>query len=327
MERELTVQQLHPELALMRDRHPDLEDVHPKFLVPLEAEDTYEDFELEPPKENEPTYRALARVGIENFTEQDKVPTPLTPEGLVDVPALIELVKSIVGERAWEAPFFDIHHLYWPCADYENDVDEDEFLDGEGMGYSDDDREVIAVRKRFRELEQNKIGVPRIFHDVVHAITLPPTMPSLEIMKREIRKERCNQHLYRVANKAVSIQESLGRMKPIYNQKGSFRGYHDSKEKRTYDSESKLRQMERRKKAFITQIFKAYKNGIIDLSDIAPLEYVDRKVLEDNIKDVVGILDDGMTVIHRKRVLKVDLEILHIAKASYRKGVDLAKAA
>lgn len=323
MERELSAHELmQRELERLRKDRPELENVHPKFLVePIEQ---VEILELDEPAEHD-SLRAMARIGIENFNEQDKVPTPLTAEGLVDVPALIELVKKVVGERAWEAPFFDVHHLYWPCASYEDIGEPENFLDG--AEYTVDELSDLEVMKRFRALEQNKIGVPRIFHDVVHAITLPPTMPSLEIMRREIRKEQRNQYLFRVANEAIAIHESLGRVRPIYNQKEKLVGYHDFKYKRTYSSQNKLRQMERRKQAFLKQILVAYKNGVIDLSDIAPLEYVDRRVLEENMKGIVDALDDGMISIRNKRVMQVDLQIRPIAKSTYKKGEPLPQAA
>lgn len=323
MERELSLPTKQEQLVAIRTAHPELENVHPKFLVA--QEETEDQFELESPTENERPLRALARIGIENFTDMDKVPTPLTAEGLVDVPALIQLVKDVVGEREWEAPFFDVHHLYWPCASYEDIGDTENFLDS--MEYSTDELDDLEVRKRFRELEQNKIGVPRIFHDVVHAITLPPPMPSLDLMRREIRKEKCNQHLFTVANRVVQIQESQGRIKPIHNKNGDLIGFHDAKERRTYDSQGKLRQIERRKQAFIRQILKSYKNGVIDLSDIAPLEYVDRKTLEERMKDIVEVLDDGMIKIHNKRVLQVDIPIRHVAKTTYMRGAEPPKAA
>lgn len=118
----------------------------------------------------------------------EKLSTPLNANGLVDLDKLIALGKGQVIEGYnWASPFNDVHHLQWP-----------------GMQYDD---ETAAV---FRELVQRKAYVPRIFHNWLHHITLPPSLPSKEVMHHAIQAEQTARAIASTAQLAVRLTRMAG---------------------------------------------------------------------------------------------------------------------
>jgi hypothetical protein len=88
----------------------------------------------------------------------------------VDVPALIDLLKSKVNiDYTWPGPS-DIHHFYWPRVWYPYDHEKGR----------------LNNPSTFRNLSISKGLVPRVFHNWLHEITLPPPVPKLEIMEYRI---------------------------------------------------------------------------------------------------------------------------------------------
>lgn len=53
----------------------------------------------------------------------------------------------------------NIHHIYWPAADYKTDIE-----------------------KEFRELPENKVALCMQEHDEIHRTELPPEKPDRETM-------------------------------------------------------------------------------------------------------------------------------------------------
>lgn len=104
-------------------------------------------------------------------TKAELLPTPLDERGLVDMIGLIALVKTTVAPGYnWESSFVDEHHLQWPDRWYER-----------GEEYSP---------HAFRNLAVSKVRVPRVFHNWVHRITEPPTMPTDDVMRYRIDAQR-----------------------------------------------------------------------------------------------------------------------------------------
>lgn len=97
-----------------------------------------------------------------------KIQTPQDGRGLVVVDELVEQVKAcIANDYEWRFPP-DVHHLYWPREEYES---VEELTDG------------VYPARTFREVGANKILVPRDFHELIHAITVPPDMPAADVMR------------------------------------------------------------------------------------------------------------------------------------------------
>jgi hypothetical protein len=120
----------------------------------------------------------------------EKIETPTDAWGVVDTDQLIRTVMGTVSpEYRWTGKS-DIHHGQWCRADYVNkqhDVPESRAL-------------------AFRELAPNKIQLPRVFHNWIHAITLPPAMPSPEVMHESVREWVILQDFFRSVQEAAQVE-------------------------------------------------------------------------------------------------------------------------
>jgi len=113
----------------------------------------------------------------------EKIPTPLNTNGLADLDKLVIIGKEqAVKEYDWTSPFNDVHHLQWP-----------------GMCYDSETEHI------FRELVQRKTYIPRVFHNWLHHITLPPPLPSEEVMRHTIQAEQTARAIASTAQLAVRL--------------------------------------------------------------------------------------------------------------------------
>jgi hypothetical protein len=120
---------------------------------------------------------------------EDKLETPLDERGLVDLDALVGMVrKTVTPSYQWESPFNDIHHLQWEASRY--------------VGKTNDETQMM---RDFRELASRKALVPRIFHNWVHRITEPSSLPSEEVMQYSVDAERVALSLAQQAMMATRI--------------------------------------------------------------------------------------------------------------------------
>ncbi len=115
--------------------------------------------------------------------------TPLDHRGLVDLNALVALgVSTIDPTFKWTSEFNDIHHLQWHAAYYPRRMTE------QGVDYGE-----------FRELVNRKVYIPRTFHNWLHRLTLPSSVPSIEAMHYSIDAQRIAKKLSQVSNLAVNL--------------------------------------------------------------------------------------------------------------------------
>lgn len=223
-----------------------------------------------PPVDKSPILQTLARVGFEIFRREFLLETPLTDEGLVDHEALIDLMRAQVDpEYRWAAPFHDEHHLNWYASLYEAPSHGNPQLAHE-----------------FRELPVNKLWVPRQFHNFIHTVTAPPPVPSNEVMHQQIKDFRRRSFIYRTATRAIQIQEKIERSEVKTGHDGEVI-WIDAKTRRAYHDPDVL---EERRETFVRQILKQYRRGLIDLSDLAPVDMVDVDVLEASLPEVISIV-------------------------------------
>lgn len=116
--------------------------------------------------------------------------TPVDNKGLVDLDALVTLVRQTVDPAfSWASPFNDIHHLQWfgnlyPVTAAESDM---------------------VNMHQFRELVTRKAFLPRVFHNWAHRVTLPPPVPSPEVMRYSITAHEAAMALYRTTKLATKI--------------------------------------------------------------------------------------------------------------------------
>lgn len=145
----------------------------------------------------------VAGLPPQEFWVQDPLPvleTPVDQRGIVNADELILAVKGLIHEDyAWMPPT-DVHHLYWTRATYYKYA-------REHPGIASD---------TFRELAPHKIRVPRLFHNLVHAATLPPPIPDSEIIDMRVRAWQIAEGLFRsireVTHSERLYRRRLGRM-------------------------------------------------------------------------------------------------------------------
>lgn len=113
--------------------------------------------------------------------------TPLDERGLVDLDELVRTVKATVSpEFTWVSEFNDVHHLQWYANLYKTRNGDLDLTD-------------------FRELVNRKAYVPRAFHNWTHAVTSPPPVPEMEVMRYSINAQRVAMSLARTASLAVRL--------------------------------------------------------------------------------------------------------------------------
>lgn len=116
--------------------------------------------------------------------------TPTDEFGLVDLDELVTRVKQTIHpEFSWQSSFNDIHHLQWFASNYP---------------VSPDSEETVNMNE-FRELVGRKAFIPRVFHNWIHHVTLPPPTPSEEVMRHSIEAQRVALSLYRTARLATKL--------------------------------------------------------------------------------------------------------------------------
>ncbi len=100
--------------------------------------------------------------------KNEKLPTPLDELGLVDIAQLITDVKTTLApEFILPTTYVDAHHFYWPKSFYPHS-----------------DSSVDPVNPAlFRNQSVNRGLIPIVFHNWIHEVTLPPVIPSLEVME------------------------------------------------------------------------------------------------------------------------------------------------
>lgn len=95
----------------------------------------------------------------------ERLETPTDDRRIVDVDATVELVKAQLAPGYEWPSGLDVHHFEWYRHRYPNV------------------RQPGVVNPyMFCELPPHKGLVPRVFHNFLHEITLPPPIPSEEVM-------------------------------------------------------------------------------------------------------------------------------------------------
>lgn len=91
--------------------------------------------------------------------------TPVDDRGLVDISEHIRLVKMTLSpDINWINQTNNIHHFYWPAHIYNNS----------------DDNQTKEIK--FRNLPVHKGLIPVQFHNWMHRISIPPEIPSAEVI-------------------------------------------------------------------------------------------------------------------------------------------------
>lgn len=113
----------------------------------------------------------------------DLLSVPLDQYGIPRRDAFVTMaLGSIATEYIWRG-FEDAHHIAWPRANYQ--------IGGKGQHQS--------KASQFRECESMKVRVPRQLHNYFHKVTLPPPVPSEEVLRQYLTEQIQVKALYQVA--------------------------------------------------------------------------------------------------------------------------------
>lgn len=243
-----------------------------------------------PPLSNAVMRDAYRTLPAEEFRAEYAIPTPVDRHGLVDHDALVYQVSSFVEpDYKWKAPFFDEHHLYWPAASYE-----------------ENDR-----YRYFRELPVHKIWVPRQFHNFTHLMTVPPEIPSVKVMNQEMRSYRRKDYLLQLTSRIITMQQFAERAQPYVFTDGGVEKvrYIDLVTRRVIDD---LAQLDVHRDAFVRQLERHHKRGLVDLSKLSSLA-LDEVSIEETVPHVHANI---MPKFHRAMgvaALKIELPFEKVA--------------
>lgn len=228
-----------------------------------------------PPQSRSPILQKLAKLGFSRFQTSYAIETPYDYEtGQIDHFALVQSVAEMVDpDYQWKAPFFDEHHLFWYAHRYNTTFQQDPEL---------------AVE--FRNMATNKLWVPRQFHNMIHAVTLPPPVPDQDTMRREVKLFRRHSFMYRIANEAMRLEHLRNVSEQVVSQKGEV-WFVDFK---TKSAVTDLGLYDQQRSELIRFIENAHARGLIDLSQLTSLDAVKNEGFGALIPEIKRLYEQGL---------------------------------
>lgn len=123
-----------------------------------------------------------------------KIEPRLNAKGLIDDKMLIaDVLETIHPDFTWLGKS-DRHHLCWPRVDYVQAQ-----------------QSSLIPAFNFREHGSNVIRVQRVFHNWIHAITLPPPMPDPEVMQYTLKAWEVVSDFFSAVRQTVNHQRLFSR--------------------------------------------------------------------------------------------------------------------
>ena len=246
-----------------------------------------------PPVDKAPILEKLATLGMRRFRSEYAIETPVDPEtGIVDHESLMGLMKQEVDPTyKWQAPFFDEHHLHWYAHRYESSFHNNSELAAE-----------------FRDMPVNKIWAPRQFHNFIHAVTIPPEVPSGEAMRTAVKDFRRKSYIYRISNNALTITERLSRVQRFEN-KGDVM-YIDPQTRMVTRNIETLDQW---REEFIHYIEVSHRRGLIDLSRLSMVDLEDVDAIREMLPEIINLMDEGIVRRRGRAAIGIDVPYERVA--------------
>jgi hypothetical protein len=249
-----------------------------------------------PSIEHAPILEKLGELGLRKFRDIYAIPTPVLANGIVDHQQLVENVAALVSkDYRWRAPFFDEHHLHW-----------------KGYYYNPGLHNDSNIPKQFRDLNIHKLWIPREFHDFIHAVTLPPDVPTLEVMAQSVEEYRHKEYMYTISSEIITLRERDERAIPLPRRD-------ESEILRVRDPISKRIVVdglyEKRRRAFIEVIEQYFHNDLPpDLTHLSSLQLEQVSEFEDVIPYIRRGLKESIALANnrrRGRAVRLLLELPH----------------
>ncbi len=124
----------------------------------------------------------------------EPIKTPVDDRGIIDIDRLIDDVKATV-DPSYDWPLeANVHHFYWPEANYIDTIRPKDPLDS------------LRV---FRELSIHRGYVPRVFENWLHLVTAPPEIPDREVRHYRVEAWLVARDLFRMARKTIACEKNI----------------------------------------------------------------------------------------------------------------------
>jgi hypothetical protein len=236
-----------------------------------------------PPIEHAPILEKLGSLGLRKFRDEYAIPTPTLPNGIVDHQKLVEDVSALVSSQyRWRAPFFDEHHLHW-----------------KGYYYNPGLHGDSTIPKQFRDLNIHKLWIPREFHDFIHAVTIPPDVPHMDVMAESVEQYRHKEYMYTISSEVITLRERDERAIPLPRSS-------DNEILRVRDPISKRivadGLYEERRRAFIDMLEEYFYNDLPpDLTHLSSLQLEQVSEFEEVIPQIRRGLKESIALANNRR--------------------------
>lgn len=113
----------------------------------------------------------------------EKIDIPLDEYGVpVPVELIHEVAAMVDSEYVWPK-YTNVHHLSWPR-----------------RSYHEHESDTAAL---YRESSSLMMNIPIQFHNFIHAVTLPPPMPSVEVMSQRVLEQRSVDILFELGRRTI----------------------------------------------------------------------------------------------------------------------------
>lgn len=150
-----------------------------------------------PPAELSPYLRTMSDGKVKAI---EKIELELDDFG-VPIPAkAIELVGGAVAENYIWPQYTNVHHLAWPRRSYES-----------------------SIERAYRASPTLMIHMPVQPHNLLHEITLPPSMPTIDVMRGRVEEERRARNLFEIGRHAIRFYRWSENLPLMTNESAEYR--------------------------------------------------------------------------------------------------------
>lgn len=152
------------------------------------------------PRSNSLPSREFCQIDLGNPEEYyHSLDTPVDERGLIDIPQLIQVVKTCVNPNYTWPQELSVHHFYHP---------------GSWYPYQPQDGEASNPHV-FRNLPIHKGLMPRQFENLLHWVTREPPMPDKDVMRYRVEAWTVAKNLFRMARHTVQWEKRARRRREL----------------------------------------------------------------------------------------------------------------
>lgn len=260
--------------------------LHDAVLTPSGRLDPRNDL---PPARAIPILHCLANLSLEQFRGEYALETKTDERGFVDYGQLLSDINAQIDDATfrWPRYNYDIHHLQW-----------------ESVSYHPREFNGNTIPQEFREIPFHKLYIPRQLHNLIHRITLPPEMPSLDAMTKRVEAYRTAKNLFETASRSIRIEEMQQQARP-------YDGKNVIVNRRVVDRDVLIDRYQEFTDKYRNQLSET---SVKDLDGLIDMRMLD---LAAPIPTVAARLDHATLVSSRKKAIRPKLRVADIPSDAY----------